>query len=105
MCVDIEYWIRNLDEHGAPGVFKQLVGNKCDLEHKRKVTTAEAQALADKHNMPYVETSAKENLNVAMCFRRLVEPISKNMVNTGGPASVQIGAKEPRNGPKCCQAS
>lgn len=41
-----------------------LVGNKSDLEDKRKVSVAEAQARAQQWGVPYVETSAKTRENV-----------------------------------------
>ena len=41
-----------------------LVGNKCDLEGNRKVSQDEANAKAAEWNVPYVETSAKTNVNV-----------------------------------------
>ena len=41
-----------------------LVGNKCDLEDKRKVSYAEAKNRADQWGVPYVETSAKTRENV-----------------------------------------
>ena len=100
--LDVEYWIRNLDEHGAPGVFKQLIGNKCDLEHKRKVTSAEAQALADKHNMSYIETSAKEDFGVDASFRKLGEQIARKLGSAGGSTAVSLNPKETHRS-KCCQ--
>lgn len=36
-----------------------LVGNKCDLNSRRKVPLAECQARAQQWGVPYVETSAK----------------------------------------------
>lgn len=41
-----------------------LVGNKSDLQEKRKVTLAEAQARSQQWGVPYVETSAKTKENV-----------------------------------------
>lgn len=41
-----------------------LVGNKGDLEEKRKVTLADAQSRAQQWGVPYVETSAKTRENV-----------------------------------------
>lgn len=41
-----------------------LVGNKADLEDRRRVSQSEAQQLADAWKVPYVETSAKTRLNV-----------------------------------------
>ncbi len=41
-----------------------LVGNKADLDERRRVTLEEAQRLADMWKVPYIETSAKTRLNV-----------------------------------------
>jgi Ras-related protein Ral-A len=41
-----------------------LVGNKSDLQEKRKVSLAEAQARSQQWGVPYVETSAKTKDNV-----------------------------------------
>jgi Ras-related protein Ral-A len=41
-----------------------LVGNKSDLDEKRKVSLAESNARAQQWGVPYVETSAKTRDNV-----------------------------------------
>lgn len=41
-----------------------LVGNKCDLNDKRKVPLSECQGRAQQWQVPYVETSAKTRENV-----------------------------------------
>ena len=41
-----------------------LVGNKCDLEERRRVAHSEASARASQWSVPYVETSAKTRHNV-----------------------------------------
>lgn len=41
-----------------------LVGNKSDLDEKRKVSLAESSARAQQWGVPYVETSAKTRDNV-----------------------------------------
>lgn len=41
-----------------------LVGNKSDLQEKRKVSLAEAQSRSQQWGVPYVETSAKTRENV-----------------------------------------
>ena len=54
-----------------------LVGNKCDLEHLRQVTASEAADLAESFGCKYLETSAKERMNVEACFFELVREIRK----------------------------
>lgn len=46
-----------------------LIGNKADLE--RKVSEEEARGLAEKYEIPYYETSAKEDKGVTEAFEKL----------------------------------
>ena len=48
-----------------PNIQKVLIGNKIDLVDDRKISNEEAQNLADEHNIPYFETSAKLDKNVS----------------------------------------
>ena len=58
-----------------------LVGNKSDLEDKRKVTTEEGKNLATKlsSNSSFYEASAKTGKNVAEIFDQIVRQIWKNI--------------------------
>ncbi|KAF4655405.1 hypothetical protein FOZ61_007593 [Perkinsus olseni] len=72
---NVDYWVRNLDEHADKTVQKLLVGNKADMAAKRKVSTEAGQALADKYGMAFFETSAKSGLNVEQAFRAIAERV------------------------------
>lgn len=49
-----------------------LLGNKCDKEEERKVQDAKIkQYCQSKGDMPYFETSAKNNLNVEKAFEEI----------------------------------
>jgi len=67
-----------------------LVGNKADLEDRRRVSHSEAQQLADAWKVPYVETSAKTRLNVDRVFYDLMRDIQKR----------KLTEAETSNGPK-----
>ena len=54
-----------------------LVGNKCDLRHRRKVEFELAKSQATKYGIPYIETSAKERIGVEEAFYTLVRGIRK----------------------------
>ncbi len=52
-----------------------LAGNKCDMDDKRRVFTAEAQELASSHNLKYFDVSAKENKNINECFEEIMNQV------------------------------
>lgn len=54
-----------------------LVGNKSDLEAERTVSTAEAQELGRIKKIPYLESSAKQRINVDASFHDLVRSIRR----------------------------
>eukprot|EP01091_Cochliopodium_minus_P013416 TRINITY_DN4316_c0_g1_i1.p1 TRINITY_DN4316_c0_g1~~TRINITY_DN4316_c0_g1_i1.p1 ORF type:complete len:216 (+),score=48.94 TRINITY_DN4316_c0_g1_i1:122-769(+) len=58
-----------------------LVGNKCDLEDKRKVTVEEGKNLATKlsSNSSFFEASAKNGKNVNEVFDQIIRQIWKNV--------------------------
>jgi len=62
-----------------------LVGNKCDLEHEREVSKEEAENLAQKFSCPFMETSAKNRINVDESFKFLVREVRK--VNPATPTN------------------
>ena len=58
-----------------PNIVLVLVGNKADIASQRTVSEEEAQALARKHGLIYVEASAKTGHNVDKAFERVAEGI------------------------------
>ena len=70
---------------------KILIGNKCDWEEKRAVSTEQGQALADELGIPFMEVSAKSNINVEKAFFSLATDIKKRIVDTQQPAAQQQG--------------
>lgn len=59
-----------------------VVGNKCDLEPQRAVTTMEAQAFAVSIGASYIECSAKQRFNVEETFAQAVREIKRFDDNT-----------------------
>lgn len=56
-----------------------LVGNKNDLDHIRVVTESRARCLAEKYNLPYIETSAATGQNVQRSVDILLERVMARM--------------------------
>ena len=63
---DLNMWLSEI-KNVTDQVSIILFGNKCELT-KREVTKEEAEKFAKEHNIPYIETSAKENLNIEQGF-------------------------------------
>lgn len=80
--IDIRTWFSNVEQHATEGVNKILIGNKCDWEEKRAVTTEQGQALADELGIPFLEVSAKSNINVDKAFYSLAADIKKRIIDT-----------------------
>ncbi|KDE06001.1 Ras-like protein [Microbotryum lychnidis-dioicae p1A1 Lamole] len=71
-----------------------LVANKCDLEYERQVDSQEGRDLAKQVGCRFIETSAKQRLNVEEAFSNLVREIRKyNKEQAAGrPGAPQNGA-------------
>ena len=63
-----EQIFRVKDEDDVPFI---LVGGECDLEKERKVGMNQGQDLAHHWECPFMEVSAKENINIAEAFFEL----------------------------------
>ena len=58
-----------------------MVGNKCDMEEKRKVSYEEGHELARHYEIPFLETSAKNSVNVEQSFLTMTKEIKNNISN------------------------
>ncbi|KAJ2695274.1 GTP-binding protein [Coemansia sp. IMI 209128] len=72
-----------LDMTGIDSVGIVLVGTKTDLKDERQVTKKEAEELALKYGCPYVETSAREGINIEELFVKSVYVANKSRGGSG----------------------
>ncbi len=98
-----------MEQHATEGVNKILIGNKCDWEDRRVVSTERGQQLADELGIPFLEVSAKSNINVEKAFYSLAADIKKRIIDTAKTdqntsQGVDVGAQGGGNGlgGKCC---
>ena len=64
-----------------------VLGNKIDLENQRSVSQKRALAwCTSKGNIPYFETSAKENINVEQAF----QTIARNALTQDGDVDLDF---------------
>lgn len=63
--MNVHNWLEEAQSHVRPhSIVFLLVGHKCDLEEQRQVSRQEAEKLAGAFGMRYVETSARDAINV-----------------------------------------
>ena len=85
-----------------------LVGNKCDLESDRQVSSQEGKDLAKRFGCQFIETSAKQKINVEEAFFEVVKDIrrynkeqeNRGNNNTNDPFVLQENQEVAAD--KCC---
>ncbi|KAL1920462.1 uncharacterized protein VTP21DRAFT_839 [Calcarisporiella thermophila] len=108
---NIRTWYSNIEQHASEGVNKILVGNKCDAQENKVVSTEQGQALANELGVKFLETSAKSNINVEEAFftlardvkGRLIDTQNQNQPDQGANRRIDINKQPARIGANCCQ--
>lgn len=84
-----EQILRVKDSENVPVL---IVGNKCDLEIERQVSYDEGKALANRFGCKFIETSAKQRINVEEAFYDLVRTIKAQQVEKDSQAAQEADA-------------
>ncbi|KAL3512182.1 hypothetical protein ACH5RR_024899 [Cinchona calisaya] len=71
----LKKWLYELREFGSSEMVVVLVGNKSDLGNSREVNLEDGQSFAQLEGLLFLETSAKENLNVEDAFHQMITKI------------------------------
>ncbi|THG01581.1 hypothetical protein TEA_029761 [Camellia sinensis var. sinensis] len=104
---NVKQWLNEIDRYANDTVCKLLVGNKCDLVENKVVDTQTAKAFADELGIPFLETSAKDSINVEQAFLTMAGEIKKKMgsqpnANKKSPGNVQIKGQPIQQKSNCC---
>ena len=106
----INNWMIEIDKFAKQGVLRIIVGNKKDLESKRQISTKDAESLADKYGIKFMEVSAKDNTNIEALFLDIVKRLLENYLKSKGdiintPSTNNVVLKKDKNlnkKKKCC---
>ena len=61
-----------------------MIGNKCDYIDRRSVSPEQGQRLTEELGIPFIEVSAKGNINIEKSFYTLASDIKKAMESSRG---------------------
>ena len=75
---NIEKWLNDIKTQSNPDVKIFLIGNKADLEDKRRITKDQGEKLCSDHKLAFfMETSAKTGFNVQNVFIQVAKELYK----------------------------
>jgi Ras-related protein Rab-1A len=102
----VSHWLREIERYASESVNRLIVGNKCDLEESRQVSTEEGQRQANELKLGFLETSAKNSTNVEEAFTTMARSVRNRLAGTNTSGSGNVGikrnsAKVPK-GANCC---
>ncbi|KAG2572755.1 hypothetical protein PVAP13_7KG201000 [Panicum virgatum] len=72
-------WLEDARQHANANMTIMLVGNKCDLSHRRAVSYEEGEQFAKEHGLIFMEASAKTAQNVEEVFVKTAGAIYKKI--------------------------
>lgn len=99
----LKNWVKELRQHGPPSIVVAIAGNKCDLTDVREVLERDAKDYADSIHAIFVETSAKNAVNINELFIEISRRIPSSDANpTSGGKGFKLRRQpsEPKRG--CC---
>ena len=113
---NIKVWINSIkDNIDIDKIGLVIVGNKIDLEEKRKVDEKMRKSLEEKQQIKIIETSAKNNINVNEAFIEIIDKLEKLGLGVKRETgygddedinseikSVKITKEDKRNNNNCC---
>ncbi|VDH99442.1 Ras-related protein Rab-15 [Mytilus galloprovincialis] len=90
----IPKWLAHVEQFCKEDVSVMLLGNKCDREDRRQVTTKEASQFAKEHGIMFSETSAKSSSNLEKAFLDMCTDIIESQEQQASESRSSISLDE-----------
>ena len=79
-----------------------LVGNKSDMESKRKISTEDATEFAKEYDINYIEVSAKTGNNINNIFETIYKQLIEDIIKQEKNNNIELGKERVQNRKRCC---
>jgi len=73
---NVQKWLNESDRYATLDIQKMLLGNKCDLQN-RVISFQDGKEFAEKFKMGFLETSAKNSINIEEAFLNIAQVIKE----------------------------
>lgn len=80
----VDDWLNEVNRYVNESTCKILIGNKCDMEASRQVSTEEAKKKAEELGIAFIETSAKDATHVESAFQMMSAELIAKREQQGG---------------------
>uniref|UniRef100_A0A8C1TSE0 Uncharacterized protein n=1 Tax=Cyprinus carpio TaxID=7962 RepID=A0A8C1TSE0_CYPCA len=99
----LKKWVKELKEHGPEDIVVAIAGNKTDLGDIREVPTKEAKDFAESIAAIFMETSARNAVNIEELFQKISRQIPP-LENTDADSneSFKLTGQPPPSSKRCC---
>ena len=98
----LKSWVEELKNRGPQDIAICIAGNKCDLEDERSIPKSKAQEYCAQNGFLFVETSAKDDVNVQQIFIDLSKKIAPVEPPTSKQVLINATTSRDRNTTNCC---
>ena len=83
--LNVQDWARFVKDLVDPNIPRILVGNKCDIDHQREVSTMQGETIAKQNNSLFMEVSAKSGEGIDMMFTSVADGETMLVANDKDP--------------------
>jgi len=104
----INDWLIEVNRYSSEDTCKLLLGNKCEEGVEKVVSTEQAKSYATSLKIPFMETSAKDGLNIDEAFMTMTADLMKAREKRGASVAstdthnLSNNSKTPKTNKGCC---
>ena len=95
-------WLKHIEKYASKNVLIFLVGNKLDLTDKIVINKENIEKFAEEHNLPYIETSAKEGINIEELFNNSINQFLNGIHFQNAEKNIKLEQNNTNEKGVCC---